>query len=79
MNIGRKKDIESLWRLVVAPGTVGTPTSVAVSVLESPAPALAPDAVKLSRSSCDGFDDALGIGICIALCYVITECKGKFM
>lgn len=79
MNIGRKKDIESLWRLVVVPGTVGTPTSVVVSVLKSPAPALAPDAVKSSRSRGDGLDDAFGIGIIIVLCYVNCGCKGRCM
>lgn len=77
MNIGRKKDIESLWRFVDAPGTVGTPTIVVVSALESPAPALAAGAFKSSRSRCDRFADAFGIGTCIVLCYVICESKGR--
>lgn len=78
MNIGRKKDIESLWRLVV-PGTVGTTTSVGVSVLKSPAPAFAPDAVNSSRSKGDGLDDAFGIGISIVLCNVMCACKRRCM
>lgn len=77
MNIGRKKDIESLWRLVVVPGAVGTPTSVVVSVLKSPAPALAPDASKSSWSRGDGLDDDLGIGICIVLSYVNRDSEGR--
>lgn len=66
MNIGRKKEIESLWRLVVVPGTVGTspPLSV-VSVSNGPAPGLGASVDKWGRSSCDGLDGAFGIKICI--------------
>jgi hypothetical protein len=76
INTGRKKEMESLWRLV-GTGTVGSVIVVSVpeakrsfviSVSMVVAVVRPPGGVRSSTSSGEGVDEGLGIGICILFC-----------